>query len=568
MRKIVFVLLLFVVSIMCFAYSEPELQKPEKTTISAHKEVISFSYDGIEVFIEHKIPTFRVEIDGRYGLLDTNEKAILPTKYQEIKAWDLKRNRYIVRETNLYGIISSSLDTLFPFKYSNIEPFNDSSFIVRLDSNGVVKYDTVMLSKRKSNRLSEKKSDFEHGDNQSYSILWWNKDSTYAKISQDIGMTSLSGFIDSNGVIIVPPGTYGKDTMLISISEGFLKFYTEQKYGFINLRTNKLLPNLYDCAADNFKNGVARVVSDYQYGLIDTSGNYIVTLGKYDIICSLSEGLYAFAHDEKYGFLNSKGDVVIPAVYEINENSSSCIDEFGFQNGRICLALDEKYGYIDTTGKIVIPFEYDKLSDFRSGLAAFRATGNKLWGYIGETNRIRIQTKYPIAKPFIRGKAIVGRYSKEPGDKNRIFSLIDTMGNTISEFGKCQDVIDIETHYETPPYVNIFAVKRSNLWGFADSTGKMLQPCSYIDYRVITPYYILLYKETTTGSGREQQTTCYSGYMNSEGLMIVPVEYECFKNSWDMTAGYIDEEASPRWFYIKLKKNNKYGVVKLTRLLR
>ena len=51
-----------------------------------------------------------------------------------------------------------------------------------------------------------------------------------------------------------------------------------------------------------------------------------------------------------------------------------------FSQSLACVEVNDKWGYIDTKGNIVIPAVYDDAYSFSQGLAAVKVNGK--WGYI------------------------------------------------------------------------------------------------------------------------------------------------------------------------------------------
>lgn len=56
--------------------------------------------------------------------------------------------------------------------------------------------------------------------------------------------------------------------------------------------------------------------------------------------------------DEKYGFVNQEGEIVIPLIYEEVQS---------FHNGYAIVKQDGKYGIIDMQGRLIILIEFDHL---------------------------------------------------------------------------------------------------------------------------------------------------------------------------------------------------------------
>ena len=143
------------------------------------------------------------------------------------------------------------------------------------------------------------------------------------------------------------------------------------------------------------------------------------------------DGLAIMWLDNKCGFIDTTGELVIPPIYQ----SASV-----FSGGLAAVGLDNKYGFIDTTGELVIPLRYDWVGGTHDGL-----TGVLL---------------------------------------NDVGFLIDRQGN---EF-PVEDAQQESKNYVLPEFEHIHdfseglaAVNVGSKWGFIDPTGKFVIPLAY-DY--------------------------------------------------------------------------------------
>ena len=109
-------------------------------------------------------------------------------------------------------------------------------------------------------------------------------------------------------------------------------------------------------------------------GFIDKKGNLIIPF-VYDGSFSFSEGLAVVEMNGKDGFIDKKGNLIIPCIYE---------GAFSFSEGFASVKLNGKYGFIDRTGKVIIPFKYDGViyNDFFEELTQKKIGDN--YGYKDE----------------------------------------------------------------------------------------------------------------------------------------------------------------------------------------
>ncbi|PPJ62334.1 WG repeat-containing protein [Cuspidothrix issatschenkoi] len=79
-------------------------------------------------------------------------------------------------------------------------------------------------------------------------------------------------------------------------------------------------------------------------------------------------------------------------------------DEAGyFHEGLASVNIDDKWGYIDKTGKIVIPLQFNKVGNFHEGLAGVEI--DYKWGYIDKTGKIVVPPEFETEAEYDERKA-------------------------------------------------------------------------------------------------------------------------------------------------------------------
>lgn len=101
------------------------------------------------------------------------------------------------------------------------------------------------------------------------------------------------------------------------------------------------------------------------------------------------DSLIKYKRNNKYGFKDLKGKIIIPPIYD---------EVFNFSENLACVEKDNKYGYIDRNNNLVIPYNYDLAMSFSEGLACV-SIGEKS-GYIDNNGNIVIDIKYDAATSF------------------------------------------------------------------------------------------------------------------------------------------------------------------------
>lgn len=183
------------------------------------------------------------------------------------------------------------------------------------------------------------------------------------------------------------------------------------------------------------------------------------------IVCdeagNFGEGLASFKLDEKWGFINTKGEVVIQPKY------SNPFEQPKFSNG-LCGLIDpatKKWGYLDKTGNAAIPFTLYNCTPFYDEVTVNYAGGdpqNKLlarWRIINKKGEILLETSpndYTYKTYFKDGLARLSVKYK--------YGFMDATGKAVIET-KYEDVRDFSE--------GLAAVKSDGKWGYLDSKGNV-----------------------------------------------------------------------------------------------
>ena len=186
-------------------------------------------------------------------------------------------------------------------------------------------------------------------------------------------MTGKYGFINKKGELVIPckydrACYFSEGVCPVTLKDGKNELgYDRYKWGCINTQGDIIIPIIYDnfasIFAPCFENGYIEAVKDGKGTLLGANGEPLPGFSwEYDRVCRISEGLASFKKDNKLGFLNSKGEVVIPPT--------AFTGIYHFSEGIACVrSPNGKYGAINTDGIIVIPCIYDEGFIFENGIA-------------------------------------------------------------------------------------------------------------------------------------------------------------------------------------------------------
>ena len=290
------------------------------------------------------------------------------------------------------------------------------------------------------------------------------------------------------------------------------------------------------------------------------------------------EGRAWFCKNEKFGFVDKMGNMIVPAKYD---------DVADFKEGRAWVANrgeDDQYrcGYIDLEGKEVIPIKYkvssvegaNKIS-FSEGLAAVpMRTDNydsPIYGYIDKMGNEVISAKFSIAGDFKNGIASVDldKYIDKTGkllsyndlkshDEIVIFSQDEKMG-----LKHLNGKIVVPCKYDIVQNFSegMAAVCEETLWGYVDSLGNNIIPCLYRSVN----YYDNGVMDDWGEYGSPDEANDFheglvmvmrnrmAGFLNKQGKTVIPFVY---KRARDFSEGFAAVKTTQKWGFVDKEGNN------------
>lgn len=218
------------------------------------------------------------------------------------------------------------------------------------------------------------------------------------------------------------------------------------------------------------------VAKDCCYGLWDEQTRKLIVGLVYDHIDSYSaQGLAVAIKDGKFGFINSKNEIVIPFEYEY-------ASAFNGELARV--KKDGKFGCVNTKNEAIIPLEYDNISEFCTyyvdhayGGKSFKvldslakATKNGKWGYIHKSGEIIGDIVFDE----------IGYISQ-----NMFNAKLDNKWGYINLLG--EQVIPFKFS-EAQPFIKGYAkVKQNGKWGLINQQGEKAVACSYDKIALVSP---------------------------------------------------------------------------------
>jgi hypothetical protein len=214
------------------------------------------------------------------------------------------------------------------------------------------------------------------------------------------GGSGSHGYIDTTGKWIIKPSNRFSDIYQFtegcaSVCSGYFNS-KELKWGYINLKGNYIIKPQFDNAFP-FSEGLAAVRKNNKWGFINKEGQIVIDY-TFDKVLSFINGFATVEINGFWGLINKAGNFFIDPIseetlYFINDSTL------------LRIKLNDKYGFIDKKGQIVIQPKYKYASDFSDGLAAVSDTN--VYAFINSKGDIVLNNNYKFSWGFEEGLAAV-----------------------------------------------------------------------------------------------------------------------------------------------------------------
>ncbi|MDG1842359.1 MAG: WG repeat-containing protein [Crocinitomicaceae bacterium] len=260
--------------------------------------------------------------------------------------------------------------------------------------------------------------------------------------------------------------------------------------------------------------------------------------------------LFPFEKNNKWGFMNANGKIIINAIYE----------EVGFfKEGLAPVSLNEKYGFISKANKVIIPVNLDGVFDFNENRALieknekmglidrigssilepiyedigpisenkFYFLKDSLYGYMDKNGKVILQEKYNEAFSFKENKAHVFINGKE--------AIIDSLGNFYFPpiYNRVKEFTD-----------SLFLVKEEDFWGIAKADSSIVLPCTFDNIGQLSNNLAHVVSNKKMG------------FINNIGKIIIPIKFDAPYNYQDICNFNLG--------FATVVRNGKYGMIDTT----
>ncbi len=296
-----------------------------------------FIFDDYQSFSEN---LGAVKLKEKYGFIDKSGAIVIPIIYDRVESF--YKGTAIVLLDKKMKIIDKTGKTIKDLKYSGFGFSREDVMNVKLDG----KYGRIESATGKEIFPPV------------YSALQrFQKDMTaWAQLDGKWGM------IDKSGKVIVPFKYNEKDYLWDS--DNLYKCRVDNKFCFFDEINKKELTEVKYDSIGKFKDGFVVVRKDNKFGYVDMLAKELVS-PNYRYARAFSEGLGTALNDKNWLFVNKNGEE-FPLIY----NGVSNYNNVGsFHDGLCWVFFNDKAGYVNKKGKLVIALEYDAVWSFDGGIA-------------------------------------------------------------------------------------------------------------------------------------------------------------------------------------------------------
>ncbi len=269
------------------------------------------------------------------------------------------------------------------------------------------------------------------------------------------------GFIDKSGKFVIPPQFERAE----NFKEGLALVQIRDRWGYIDKTGRMVIPTRFT-DAESFHNGLAHAnIAGVRRGFIDRAGKFLTMPDEVEYFLRPSEGLIAVKVQDKWGFMDLRGKMVIEPQFERDFNEYHEDRYEGLFRGGLAFAKQNgKFGYIDQTGKFVIAPQFDKADHFAGGLA--RVSVNGKWGLINRRGEFVAAPRFQMIGEFVEDFAVASIDGSMFGYLDRTGKLVITpQFNEADNFSEGLACVKkaVQVGRET-----------TWLWGYIDTSGKFV----------------------------------------------------------------------------------------------
>lgn len=298
-------------------------------------------YDRVGFFGDEALVA---EADGKTYLMTSAGEIISIDPFECYGYWEYcgGRNARVVKNGK-WGIVDAQGSVLAPCEYDHIANFSDGfAWVEKNNKCGYINMQGKLVVPCV------------------YDVHEWEdgcEPDSFYKGHAIVSIYDRWGLVNKKGQLVVPC-MYDS---IGSYSDNAVEVKKNGKWGIINMKGEQLVPMIYD-ESNELPDGYLPKDKKYDYEEEDALRNKIRTKGGYDCVHWFSDGLACVEKNGKLGYVNKKGDLVIPCKYDPLEYVL-CGDEelwctntsYYFHDGLVAVVINGRGTVINKEGDVVVP---------------------------------------------------------------------------------------------------------------------------------------------------------------------------------------------------------------------
>ncbi len=486
--------------------------------IDIHENIlVPFEYDDLTVFSQELSCAKK---NGKFGFINRKGKIVIPIQFEN-ETFFRKNGLALVKKNDLYGFIDKKGKEIIPLLYQN--------------ANQVILDSLVTVKKQGKwaffDSFGKQKTDFIYDEiaatSFNYKDTFWKNGLILVRKNRQIG------YLDKNLKEVVAFGKYETGDRFNSNRIAIVS--KNQKYGIIDEFGKEVVKTEYDT--------IEHPEESYRESeiFLAKKGNYLILLDKngkkiYDKIkdfsfdhASLGNKTQKIYHIQdlngKYGAINTKGELVIPVMYDEFRDFRS--------NNNAIVKHKGKFGLVDLNNKITYPIDNEEIEQNSRDLAFYIIKKNGKVGIINKELKTMINFDYQDLQP-----CFYDQINKFIAKQNGLYGVIDRLGGIIIPF----QYTEMSNWVEYGPGSNFHFVTKDKKQGLITKEGKTVIPVIYDSLFYDSDKIIILSK-----NGKY-------GVVTIQNKQIIPFAYEKIYLEPSLFSKKKETE-----FYVL--KNGKYSII-------
>lgn len=344
----------------------------------------------------------KVEKDGKFGLIDLSNKELLPCEYTNITVITGIKNSIKIDKDGKIGLVTNEGKIIVEPSCKDImnlgETYKDGYITVNEENKyGVIDYLGKTLLENKYEKVEK----------------------IYGKDAYVVTEAGKQKLVNASGEVILEEGYNSIKEILDGTTKGII-FEKDGKYGVMNEKGEIVVKNEYDDLKEA-KDETYIAKKDGKFGIINNQGETKVDFAYTNIKYNETADIYSADDEQnKTSILDANLETKLQGILsEINEEKGYLkirIDgEYKYYNFKFeekdvkeilstnTLFLDKKdgkYGYINSKGEVVVDYIYDDGTDQNdAGYVAVKKDGK--WGSIDMNGKVVIEPQYNLDNNYL-----------------------------------------------------------------------------------------------------------------------------------------------------------------------